>query len=96
MKPSIQFLEKLVKDPKKIFDFYINKENNKRKGKRPINAYFNNDNTNELDLSNKISCFNEVKHLPIKRKIRRKAKKKKIIKNPKPIYDSERDGFVLD
>lgn len=40
MKPSIQFLDNVVVNPKKIFDAYINREINRRKGKRPIDYYF--------------------------------------------------------
>ena len=63
MKPSIQFLEKIVKDPQKIFDKYINRELNRRKGKRPINAYFK-----ETKEGDGISCFDEINFIAKKQK----------------------------
>jgi DNA polymerase elongation subunit (family B) len=41
MKPSIQFLQHLTDDPKKVFEQCIIKELNRRHGKRPLNYYFN-------------------------------------------------------
>ncbi len=39
MKPAIQFLELIVENPKKIFNDYIVREENKLKGIKPINYY---------------------------------------------------------
>jgi len=39
MKPACQFLELVVDDPEKIFMYYINREINRRKGKKSILAY---------------------------------------------------------
>jgi len=52
MKPSIQFLEKLVEDPYKIFNRFIIAETNKRKGIRPIKYWFNRPDNN-IDDDNK-------------------------------------------
>ena len=41
MKPSLQFLEHITKEPDKIFESCIMKEMNRREGKRPITYYFN-------------------------------------------------------
>lgn len=41
MKPSMQFLQYLTDQPKKIFDDFINRELNRRVGKKPVNYYFN-------------------------------------------------------
>lgn len=41
MKPAIQFLEHVVKNPEKIFETCIMKELNRRNGKRPLSYYFN-------------------------------------------------------
>lgn len=55
MKPAIQFLELLIEKPQEIFDDYINRELNRRKGQKPISYYIEknndttNDTTNEID-----------------------------------------------
>jgi DNA polymerase elongation subunit (family B) len=49
MKPSIQFLELLVENPSEIFDEFIIREHNRRKGIKPINYYFNEQNKNNND-----------------------------------------------
>ena len=41
MKPSIQFLELLVENPTEIFEDFITRECNRRRGIKPINFYFN-------------------------------------------------------
>jgi len=41
MKPSLQFLEHVTKNPDKIFETCIMKELNRREGKRPLTYYFN-------------------------------------------------------
>jgi DNA polymerase elongation subunit (family B) len=41
MKPSMQFLQHMTDDPKRIFEQCIIKEMNRRHGKRPLNYYFN-------------------------------------------------------
>ena len=43
-KPAMQFLELIAESPNKIFNAYIMKEQNRRKGVRPIKAYFGADN----------------------------------------------------
>uniref|UniRef100_A0A6C0AD69 DNA-directed DNA polymerase n=1 Tax=viral metagenome TaxID=1070528 RepID=A0A6C0AD69_9ZZZZ len=40
MKPTVQFLALLVKDPEKIFNRFIIMEENRRKGKKPVMSYF--------------------------------------------------------
>lgn len=49
MKPSIQFLEKMIKSPEKIFKDYIVRETNRRKGKKPISYYFEQMGENTID-----------------------------------------------
>ena len=52
MIPSVQFLELLVNNPEKIFDEYILREQNKRKGFKPVSSFFKekeNDNINNND-----------------------------------------------
>lgn len=51
-KPAMQFLELIAESPNKIFNAYIMKEQNRRKGVRPIKAYFganNDDDDNDND-----------------------------------------------
>lgn len=52
MKPSMQILETMIKEPKKIFDKYIERELNRRMGKKPINYFFpkSNNESNTLNL----------------------------------------------
>jgi DNA polymerase elongation subunit (family B) len=49
MKPSIQFLELLVENPTEIFEDFITRECNRRRGIKPINFYFNKSNQNDDD-----------------------------------------------
>jgi hypothetical protein len=48
-KPAVQFLEHVVKNPEKIFENYITREENRRKGKRPIQSFFKEDKDCEED-----------------------------------------------
>ena len=53
MKPAIQFLELLVDNPEKIFEEYIVREENCRKGIHPAQYYLNNtdsDSDSDIDL----------------------------------------------
>jgi DNA polymerase elongation subunit (family B) len=62
MIPAIQFLELIVEDPKKIFEDYINRENNRQEGKKPINFYFNQKNDNDDnydDESDEVAIVND-------------------------------------
>src|SRR5690606_28868223 len=56
MKPSIQFLEKMVVQPQKIFDACIIREVNKRNHKLPMSYYLMNKNSeiknNDTDTDN--------------------------------------------
>ena len=56
MKPSIQFLELIAKNPEKIFENYINKEINRRKNISSIFDYVidkDDNSTNESVADNK-------------------------------------------
>jgi len=58
MKPSIQFLEKIIDNPEKIFHKYINEELNNRKGKLPISHYFQQNNSDsDSDSDSNINIF---------------------------------------
>lgn len=77
MKPCIQFLELIVDNPEKIFENYIIREENRKKGKVPIRYYLQG-NTIDTDEFNKMLDENEE---PIvKSKVKSKVKQKKIIK----------------
>ena len=56
MKPSIQFLELIAKNPEKIFENYINKEINRRKNVSSIYDYV---------IENDDSSINESINEPI-------------------------------
>jgi hypothetical protein len=84
MKPAIQILETMIHNPQIIFDSYINRELNRRSGKKPINFYFNNTNNDDGDYNKKtiFDCHSEnvlEKH-PINTTIKQTVKK-----NPKKI-----------
>lgn len=63
MKPAIQFLALLVKDPKTIFNEFLIMEENRRKGKRPIDYIFNNAKctSNGISIDDDIFGDNESK-----------------------------------
>lgn len=58
MKPSVQFLEHVIKDPEKIFEDHILREANRRKGLRPISSFFES-NLNSDDSSNDLENNND-------------------------------------
>ena len=49
MKPSVQFLEHVIQDPEKIFEDHILREENRRKGLRPISSFFESNVESEED-----------------------------------------------
>lgn len=49
MKPCIQFLELFAKNPTKIFEEYIIREENRKKNMKPLNYFF--DKTNKTDMT---------------------------------------------
>jgi DNA polymerase elongation subunit (family B) len=86
-KPATQFLELMVKNPKKIFDSYIIKEKNRKDGIDPILKHCKKINDNEVEnlkISNKFdSMFEETKKLNNKKTSRKKNSRKRI---PKKIF----------
>jgi hypothetical protein len=91
MKPAIQFLEKLVRNPEKIFDIFITREINKRMGKRPIKVFFKDHNDED---NTGISCHNDVPDSNISSiKIKRT---KKIRKRKATISKKYNGSFLLD
>ena len=100
MIPSVQFLELLVNNPEKIFDEYILREQNKRKGFKPVSSFFktNDDNINNDDnisIENDDNLEREIvdfkKNKKIKKSLNVKIKKEnKLIKE-----DSCENEFYL-
>ena len=93
MKPTIQFLEHITNNPKKVFEECIIKETNRRKGKRPLNYYFGlEDKGGETGgfncHENSFTPNKKVEKKPIKGKLK-KVNKSKIIK-------FTGDGFRLE
>ncbi len=72
MKPSIQFLEHVVKDPKKIFDDYILREQNRRKGIKPVNYYFGENGINKGDKAFDIDVIDDIEEENNKKKVGKK------------------------
>lgn len=109
-KPAIQFLEKVVKNPDKIFDNFIIREINRRKGKKPLKYYLG---TNKSELNEKSDSDNEFKinnlNVPnlkpnenikkLKPKIKSKSKSKSKLINceiDSPKYNKNKNGFTID
>lgn len=68
-KPASQFLDYIIKDTEKFFRDYIIREENRRKGIKPIKTYFNTtDNTGSFDINDD----NIKQELPKKKVINRK------------------------
>ena len=93
MKPTIQFLEHITDNPKKVFEECIIRETNRRKGKRPLNYYFGLEDTNE-DAKG-FNCFENI-FTPNK-----KMEKKPIKGKQKKVHQSKNikfngDGFKLE
>ena len=88
MKPSIQFLELLVNNPEDIFNEYITREQNRRKGFKPLNYFLNktndsdnSNNSNIIDIENEDNLEKELEEYKNKKKEKRTVKKSKIIKD---------------
>nr|QBK88617.1 MAG: DNA polymerase family B elongation subunit [Mimivirus LCMiAC01] len=82
MKPAVQFLEKIVENAQKIFNTFITRELNRRKGKRPINYYFKpRDKSDDVceNAESSLSGIAQILMNNMKKKKRRKTKKKKKI-----------------
>ena len=108
MKPSIQFLELLVDKPEKIFDQYIKREQNVRKGFKPVNYYIkdanNNNNNNNNNIFNMDSdSESESESVPITKNIKNKKLIIKKSNNNNNIFnmdsnldsDSDKNEFCL-
>ncbi len=86
MKPAIQFLELLINNPETIFDEYILREQNRRKGFKPVNFYLTNNKDNS-DSDNDLNSDDDLDELQLKPKSHIRHKKKKIYTNDSNIDD---------
>jgi DNA polymerase elongation subunit (family B) len=75
MKPSIQFLDLLIKKPEKIFNKYIIKETNRRKGVQPLTDFFTKNKDKDADMG-EINIVNEAPELEIVKKTKKITKRK--------------------
>lgn len=94
MKPATQFLELIVENPDKIFDEYIIKEENRKKGMMPIEYYTRHNATEHV-----VAFDTFIKETITKEKLPEEVPKKKIKKqNKKPSPKSvpiDGDTFIL-
>lgn len=72
MKPAIQFLELIAKNPEKIFNNFLIREENRRSGIEPIMKYFKNCKGNENDCDINITVGGKILELKYVEKKRRK------------------------
>lgn len=98
MKPSLQFLELLVKNPKRIFEEYIMRENNRKKGIKPVDYYIKkkSNNTNGFSISDhKLSkMITKKPHINVsKSKIKMKKKHEKYVREKEDNPDLD---IVID
>ena len=100
MKPSIQFLELLVNNPDEIFNEYIMREKNRRKGFKPLSYFLKkndeNDTTNIVDIvdiENEDNLEEEIEEYMKNKNKKKRGIKKSNIKE-KDI-DSDEDNFCL-
>lgn len=82
MKPTVQFLSLLVKNPEDIFNKFIIIEKNRRKGQKPIHSFF--DKVKDDNIEDKLNVFSIVDNNQLKKKTKNVVKKiKKNKKTPK-------------
>jgi DNA polymerase elongation subunit (family B) len=102
MKPTLQFLELLINNAKKIFEKYINEEENKRKNKLDINSYMEIDSDNVESNKNNVLNQNQLLFNDNKIIVKKNENKKKKINKKKKKKDNITDckfkdgGIVLD
>lgn len=90
-KPAVQFLELIVKEPEHIFDEYITRAENKKKGCRPIKSYFGEDKIDDSDFDILNNETKEENHVSIKERRKQLQRAHKLIRKKKtkqcPDYD---------
>ena len=98
MKPAIQFLELLIERPEKIFEKYINKEINRRKGKIDFSSFLNKydyDNAVNGNIFLESMVSKEIAN-NIPDKFKKKRNKKYISIEAKPLKTNVNGGILLD
>ena len=105
MKPSVQFLELLIEKPENIFEEYITREENRRKGQRTIKSYFMNidkdlDSDSDSDGTN---LLDQIEEYDNETKLEKKKKKKttskgkniKVKTSDYVNFEETEDGFMI-
>jgi len=75
MKPALKFLELINPDAKELFDDYIAREQNRRKGTAPIGFYCNTEKKSDEENDDLLNLFNKPKAKICKKKNNSQAKK---------------------
>lgn len=104
MKPAIQFLEHVVKNPQKIFDSFINRELNRRKGKKPIKAFFSSPDEKKKESSMYFDGFDfedDDKEIKNDDKAKKSTRRKTVSKSKRPVNPIEAEyndegGFSIN
>lgn len=98
MKPAIQFLELLIEEPNKIFEDYIIREENRRKGQKTIKSFYDSIHDDHIDMID-IDDSNELNIDSIKKNKQKKNKKninKKVYTSDFVNFDNPDDDFKID
>jgi hypothetical protein len=100
MKPAVQFLEHVVKNPQRIFDDYILRETNRRKGIKPMNYYFGeygiNKGEKEFDIDSIEPIDQYVGKKTTKKGAKRNANKKKTTKQSNSKGKKKKTTFTVE
>ncbi|ARF09278.1 DNA polymerase family B elongation subunit [Catovirus CTV1] len=101
MKPSIQFLELLIDEPEKIFESYIVREENRRKGQKTIKAFCgdidndNNEKNDVIDLNKEIDKHVIIEKKPKVRVVKSKKKNTKVKTSDFSNFEETDGGFKI-
>jgi len=93
LKPCVQVLQHIIKDPEKIFQTCIYISENNKKGKRPIGYFFGGDNQDIQDQEEGIKYNDKIEVIEEEKKIR-KAKQYNVVNVDKKIVMN--GGFILE
>lgn len=101
MKPAIQFLELLIENPQNIFKEYITREQNRRKGIKPIKYLFQSikKNTEDENMDNLIKCdINKLIKHPSTTNIKKRGggKKKRKVKKSLEIKMNKKGDIIME
>jgi DNA polymerase elongation subunit (family B) len=95
MKPALQFLELLIENPGKVFEEYILREVNRRKGIKPITYLLKNTCNTNMNTFEKYLNDNSMINVGEKIKKKQNGKKKKKSMNIKNTYNLDDDGKII-